>query len=138
MIHDMASNAPPPYALAMVICDAIHRDPATGKHTILGTFSSIAALDFPVRHPGMGVFISLTDGRGITPLTLKLVSADENVRIFEAGLEVDFEDPRMVLELATNIGNIEFPQPGEYRLQLFAGDEPLMERRLVVVQAKQR
>jgi len=25
-----------------------------------------------------------------------------------------------------------FKQPGEYRLQLFAGDVPLMERRLVV------
>lgn len=132
----MTSNTPPPYALAMIVCDGIHRDPSTGKHTLLGTFSSIAALGFPVTHPGMAVFISLTDGRGKTPLSLKLVSADEDVKIFEAGLEVEFKDPRTVVELSTAIGNITFPRPGEYRLQLLSGNEPLMERRLVVVKAK--
>jgi hypothetical protein len=34
-------QVPPPYALALVICDAIWHDPGTGKRTILGCFSSI-------------------------------------------------------------------------------------------------
>jgi hypothetical protein len=32
-----------PYPLAMVVCDAIWLDPATGKRTILGCFSTIVS-----------------------------------------------------------------------------------------------
>jgi len=47
--------------------------------------------------------------------------------------EVVFEDPRAVLELALHLQNVTFPEPGEYRLQLFSGSTPLMERRLVLL-----
>ncbi|MFH1111273.1 MAG: hypothetical protein V1790_19065 [Planctomycetota bacterium] len=57
-----------PYALAMIICDQAYRDPATGKYTLLGTFSSIAAQKYSVTHPAMTVYIALTDGRGKTPM----------------------------------------------------------------------
>ena len=122
-----------PYVLAMLICDAIWKDPSTGKSFLLGTFSSIAAMEFPVVHPVMGVYIVLTDGRGKIPLKLQLVSADEDDII--AGVETDvlFEDPRAVLELTLHLQNATFPGPGEYRLQLFSGSTPLMERRLVLV-----
>jgi len=67
-----------PYVLAMLICDAIWKDPSTGKSFLLGTFSSIAATVFPVVHPVMGIYIVLTDGRGKVPIKLQLVSADED------------------------------------------------------------
>ena len=129
---------PPPYPLAMVISDAIWRDPGTGKRTILGCFSVIFAKTFPAAHAMMAVYVAITDGRGKVPIVLKIVTAmddqeDETVLI-EATSEVEFSDPRTVVELDLHFGNLVFPKPGEYRFQLYAANEFLMERRLVVVQ----
>ncbi|MEJ1972263.1 MAG: hypothetical protein WDM96_07305 [Lacunisphaera sp.] len=47
--------------LAWITCDGVHIDPASGKHTILGVFSNIKAMAFPVMHPYMVWFLTLTD-----------------------------------------------------------------------------
>ena len=84
----------------------------------------------------MSVFIALSDGRGRTPLTLRLVSADEDVTIVSADAEIDFDDPRAVVELSVELKNIGIPRAGEYRLQLLCEDEPLMERRIIATYLK--
>jgi hypothetical protein len=125
-----------PFALAMIICDAIWRDPSTGKRTLLGCFSAIFSPGFPVRCPVMGVYIAITDGHGKTSLTLRMVDVDEeSPPVFELKGEADFADPRMILELDFAVMNAVFPQAGEYRLQLFAGTHPIMERRIVLASA---
>lgn len=123
-----------PYALAMVICDHVWRDGTTGKCTLLGSFSFIAAASFPATHHSMGIYAAITDGRGKVSITLTIVDADEEEALFRAEAEIGFEDPRAVSELVLNLQNITFPRPGEYRVQLFAGDEFLLERRLIVQQ----
>ena len=122
-----------PYALAMVICDFIWRDLATGKCSLLGSFSFIAARNFPAVHPSLGVYAAITDGRGKIPIVFQVVDVDEvEEPIFKAESEVDFKDPRAVSEWILNIQGLSFPKPGEYRFQLFAGSEFLLERRLLV------
>jgi hypothetical protein len=131
-----AGNAP--YAIAMVVCDFIWRDPGTGKSTIIGTFSSIAANSFPCTHPLMAVFVAVTDGRGKTPIKLRLVDVDEeNDPLFEGEIEVEWVDPRMIVETAYVIQGVAFPAPGEYRFQLSSNDSVLMERRIVLIDTKQ-
>lgn len=123
-----------PYTLAMVICDLVHRDPGTGKFTLLGCFSAITARSFPATHPAMAIYVALTDGRGRIPIKLRLVDVDEERQpIFELATDIEFQDPRTVMELAFYVGNIVFPSPGEYRLQLKGGDTPMMERRIVLI-----
>ena len=79
--------------------------------------------------------MQLTDGRGKVPLRFRLVDADEQNVIFESDiLELPFDDPRAIMELAFFIQNAVFPVPGEYRLQLRANDEYVMERRLILIQ----
>jgi hypothetical protein len=127
-----------PEVLAMTIADAAHRDGATGKFSLLGTFNAIAARSFPHVHPCMAVYLALTDGRGKTPLTLRLIDADEEeAPIFQIQATVDFPDPLQMVEVAFSCPRLEFRHAGEYRLQLFAGDEPLMERRLLVMSSQQ-
>lgn len=131
---DEKLGPPAPVVLAMVICDAIHQDPATRKCTLLGTFSTIRARQFPVRHPQLAVHIALTDGHGRTRIRLMVVSADDSHEpLFKGEGNIDFNDPRMVAELNFTIGNLTFPAPGEYRLQVYGNDELLMERRLDVL-----
>ena len=127
----------PPYALALVIADAIHRDPGTGKRTILGCFSSIYAREFPATHPALAVYIAVTEGRGVVPIKVRMVDVDdEKDPIFEVEGEANFQDPRMVMDMDLFIPNLVFPEPGEYRIQLFASGEPLLERRIMVLEAR--
>ena len=46
---------------SFMTCDAVHVDPATGKHSLLGVFSSLRAKSFPVVHPKMTWFLSLSE-----------------------------------------------------------------------------
>jgi len=125
---------PVPVVLAMILCDAIHQDPATKKCTLLGTFSTISARKFPVVHPQLAVHIALTDGHGRTRIRLALVSADdEQTPLFSSEGVIEFKDPRAVAELNFGFANTRIPKPGEYRVQVHANDQLLAERRLHVI-----
>lgn len=125
---------PAPMVLAMILCDAIHQDPATKKSTLLGTFSTINARQFPAVHRQLAVHAAMTNGHGQTRIRLTLIGPNESQPpIFSREGMIEFVDPRMVAELNFALANISFPEPGEYRLQLFGNDELLMERRLYVL-----
>jgi hypothetical protein len=126
---------PPPSLLAMVIADLIWKDPGTGKRTILGCFSVIHGHKFPAVHPVIGVYCAVTNARGKVSFRLCLVDVDEELEsLFEVQSEGEFPDPRAVGEIDFHAGNIIFPHPGEYRVQLHANGHLLGERRIVVVQ----
>lgn len=126
-----------PFPLAMVVCDQVVTDPATGKKTLFGCFSVIGAKEFPVVHRGMWVYMALTDGRGKVPIKFQIVDVDEEHEpLFKADIELEFSDPRMVFELALPVLGVRFPEPGEYRMQLYAGseaEEMIMERRIMAL-----
>jgi hypothetical protein len=50
-----------PQVLCWLMCDGVHIDPATGKHTLLGVFSAIRGRQFPLTHPFMIWFLTLSD-----------------------------------------------------------------------------
>lgn len=135
---------PEPYCLAMVLCDSVHRDTTTGKFTILGTFSTLWAREFPAKVQ-FCVYYSITDGLGPTTLRLRLVDAscgiasgvdhDEGVA-FELSAEFEIENPLVVLETAVGIGAI-IPREGLYHCELWSGNELLMSRRLLATPAQQ-
>ena len=134
----MPTNFQVPYALAMILADMVYADPATGKVSILGSFSAIHAHSFPATYPLIAVYLALTDGRGQVPIRFRLVDADEGNVIFEhdAG-QLQFLDPRAIMDLVIRIQNAAFPAPGEYRLQIWAESESIMERRLDLIQIPQ-
>lgn len=128
-----SSQQPTPYVLAIVICDGAHVDPTTGKVTLLGLFSVLFAEEFPFAVPQIVVYGALTDGRGITPVTVKLVDSEEaRDPIFEGEVDCDFTDPRDVASFLVEMGELEFPEPGEYRVQLWSCNTLLSERKIVV------
>jgi ribonuclease PH len=128
----------PPSLLAMIIADVVHADPATGKFSILGTYSAIGAASFPCTHPYMAVYLAITDGRGETPMKMRLIDVEE-VRnaVFESEATLNFIDPTQVIELTFFQSAVVFPEPGEYSLQLFGAGEFLSERRVLVVPIQQ-
>jgi hypothetical protein len=127
------SNMPAaPYALAMLVCDGLHLDPMTGKTYVMGCFSKVFAREFPATQ-AMCVYAILTDGYGKVPVIVRIVDVDAaDEPLFEAKAEVEFTDPRMMVELTFGPEGVTFPAPGEYRIQLFAGPEFVIERRIVL------
>lgn len=130
-----------PYCLAMVLCDNVHRDAATGKHTLLGTFSTFGAGKFPAKLK-FCVYFAVTDGLGPTNLRIRLVDAtsgliDESERelepVFEVSGEFFFESPLIVLEGTFGIVT-EIPKAGLYHCEMSAGDELIMSRRILAAQ----
>jgi hypothetical protein len=130
---DEKLGPPAPVVLAMVLCDAIHQDPATRKCTLLGTFSTINVRKFPATHRQLAVHVAMTDGRGKTRVRLRLARSDEEeTEVFSREGTIEFADPRVVAELNFTINNVIFESTGEYRLQVYGNDELLKERRLYV------
>lgn len=133
---------PEPYCLAMVLCDGFHRDPATGKHTLLGTFSTLCARSFPTQLK-FCVYFAVTDGLGPTKLRLRLVDAESGLvdrsgeeqegALFVKEFDFTFRDPLVVLEVSAGV-EVDVPKPGLFHCELLANDELLMSRRLLAVQ----
>ncbi len=127
----MATTFLKPDVLSLLVCDQILIDRLTGKTSLIGMFSTIGASRYPVRHPQLCVFASLTDGRGPTPLELTIVdSEDARPPIVSGTATVEFKDPRAVACLNLHFNGLVFPEPGGYRVQLKCHGELLREARL--------
>ena len=128
-----------PDVLSLLVCDQILIDRLTGKTSLIGMFSTIGATRFPMRHPQLCVFASLTDGRGKTPLELTIVdSEDARPPIVSGRATVEFKDPRAVACLNLHFNGLVFPEPGEYRVQLICHGELLREARLNLSRMRRR
>ena len=123
----------PPLVLSMLICDAIHRDPGTGKHTLLGIFNVIRVSKFPSMFPTMSLYISLTEVIGEYPVHVQIIDADEERDpIYYHTGNLKCKDPLQVVELAIPITNVTYPRLGEYRIRVFVGDEMIGTRKITV------
>jgi hypothetical protein len=123
-----------PQLLAWLLCDGVHIDPSSGKHTILGVFSNIMAKRFPVTHPHMVWFMTLTDvaaGPHKMRISMGLDPTDPKPLI-----ERPFESqgPLIRINLINEIRNLTFQQPGEYSILIEIDDEPLLATSLTVAE----
>ena len=121
-----------PVPLAMVVCDHVHVDGISGKHTIVGTFAHVRG-PLPAVIPEMGIYIALTDGRGRLPIQVRLVDVGElRPPIFDIEGTLTFKNPNAVGESGINVLNVTFPKQGDYVLQLIVADKVIMERKVIV------
>ncbi len=137
-----------PYCLAMVLCDAVHRDLSTGKFTILGTFTTLGAAKYPAVVMG-AVYFAVTDGLGEVDLRIRIVESQADLTdadgtlIFESqSNKVRFGSPLEVLEgafLLSKVGEdgmaapVMLPHEGMYHCELTANGVLLMSRRLLAL-----
>lgn len=122
----------PPILLSSITCDRVIFDRLTGMPSIINIIQTVNSSEYPVRNNQLVFFCELTNGHGTTELEIRLINVEEEDRIlFKQSKDVDFKDVRHVLTLALNMQGIIFPEPGEYRFQLFANKQLLGERRLI-------
>lgn len=123
---------PPPLLVSAIVCDMVIVDVVTRKPSVIGIFENISATKYPARHPRLAFFFELTNGHEKTKIIIRLVDVQEEDKIlFEWTVEREFTDVRQVVSSTFDIGWIQFPHPGEYRFQIFAGTDFLGERRII-------
>jgi hypothetical protein len=123
---------PPPVLLSAIVCDMVIVDALTGKGTVVGIFDTINAPAYPARHDSLFVFCQLTNGRGQVPVRIRIIDlADDEPVLYEKDVVGNFEDVKQVANVVLRVGGLEFPHPGEYRVQVYAGTEFLGERRIL-------
>ena len=121
-----------PQLLVWLTCDGVHIDPASGKHTILGVFSNIKARSFPVTHPFMIWFITLTDvSPGQHQIRISM-SLDPTIPVALINRPFESQSPLHRINLINEIRNLSFAQPGEYSILIEIDDEPLLATSLTV------
>ena len=121
-----------PQILAWLTCDGVHIDPGSGKHTILGVFSNIRAREFPVTHPRMIWFLTISDvpaGKHFVRITIGLDPLKMSPLI-----EREFESAGQLqrINLINEINNLNFDEPGDYSIVIEVDDEPLLATSITV------
>lgn len=115
-----------PQILAWLTCDGVHIDPATGKHTILGIFSNIRGRQFPLTHPFMVWFLTLSDvPAGEHKIKLSMGLDPTNLQPL---IERPFQSqgPIQRINLINEVRNLTFNAPGDYGIMIEIDDEPLL------------
>jgi hypothetical protein len=121
-----------PSLLAWITCDGVHIDPGSGKHTILGVFSNIKARAFPVVHPYMVWFLTLTDvqpGKHKIKILMGLNPINPQELL---NREFESQSPLHRINLINELRNLRFEQPGEYAIVIEVDDEPILATNLTV------
>ena len=121
-----------PSLLAWITCDGVHIDPASGKHTILGVFSNIKALSFPVMHPYMVWFLTLTDvqpGTHRIKMSMGLNPTDPAELL---NREFESKSPLHRINLINELRNLRFDKAGDYSILIEVDDEPILATSLTV------
>ncbi len=131
MVTPMTAHA---QLLAWITCDGIHIDPMTGKHTLLGVFSSIRARQFPVVHPRMIWFLSITDvPEGRHRLTASIASPDQALKQL-IDREFESQTPAQRINLINDIQNLRFEAPGNYIIDIEINERSLITTSLNVTE----
>ena len=110
---------------SFITCDGVHIDPATGKHSLLGIFSSLRAKNFPVVHPKMTWFLSLSELRkGTHHLTISMADPTGELEP-KIIIDRDFEapDPLHRVNLINDIHRLKILQSKNYSIVIEVDDE---------------
>ncbi len=124
-----------PTVHALLICDALYREPNTGKLSALGIFQAIKAPDYPVEIPPLSIYAAIGNIRTSTNLIMRLIhldAMDDSERIIaEERMHIPADGPNSATELGITIPGVVLPMAGDYRLRLEWEGEILAERRLL-------
>lgn len=114
------------------MCDNVHIDPATGKHYILGTFSNLRARSFPMKHPRMVWFLTLTE----VPVGMHRIIISMGMPMDQPKPIVDREfesrSPLHRINLINELQGLGFDAPGVYAITVEVDNDPILVTSIAV------
>ncbi len=121
---------------ALLACDHVIQDAATGKKSLIGIFDRIWTHGFPTQHPQLFLYAKFVGGSPQDKLTAiwRVLGPRGTQQDFPAG-EVSIS-PEGMAELVAQFGGIPFPGPGIYRFVLLLNGHEQGDVRIGVEQIK--
>jgi len=119
-----------PKVCAMLLCDYAHRDPATGKFSLLGVFDRIHAKQMPAVHGPFAIYLNLTNLNGSYNLSIQVLRASDESTIGEtrAAQPIVVRDPLARVEMAMNLpGGLPLQTAGSYVFRLVCNERPVQD-----------
>lgn len=130
----MMANPPPPIILSLIPCERVIQNAQTGDYSLIDILAHVRSPEFPVTAPAFAIFMEFTGGRGNVTLVLRVVDADEArppvCEVRAAGPVMD--GPLTTAAMAITLPGVTFPEPGEYRIQVWHEGELLRERKIAL------
>lgn len=124
---------PLPVALGLTLCDAVIIEQGTNKASLIGTFSTFRAGQFPFTPLPFCVFAPLTDAQGDADVSLTIERLESNERIEEASQRVRFPGRFAEVRVLFRLATCTFPQSGTYLFTLLVDGEWVAHRRVRVL-----
>ena len=112
----MADEMPPPILLAVIAADYIHRDPASGRSTIVSIIRFPPVPEFPHTIRGIWVYLAVTEVTRATRIKVSLVSPNDQP-VGEIFWDLQLMEPLFVYEAIGMFGDVSFNIPGTYFLR---------------------
>ena len=128
----MSNNSEVVMGLALILCDTIIEDCATGKKSLIGLFSQIHAPKLPCVHQSMNIFVSVTGGQGTYPCQIVCEHPQLDRPVFCLDCKIKFENPFQVVDMVFQMKAVRFTLPGKYELKVIIDGVPELIRPLIV------
>lgn len=115
------ANTTKPTLQAMILADVVHRDPMSGKFTILGTFNRIIVKEDLPKHFGhpAWLYLSITNIHGKLDLILRFVDLQDYSVVFEAHVDSPtVASPLEVAEFSIQMQGLPLPHEGMFALEV--------------------
>ena len=128
----MSNNSELVMGLALILCDTIIEDCATGKKSLIGLFSQIHAPKLPCVHQSMNIFVSVTGGQGTYPCQIVCEHPQLDRPVFCLDCKIKFENPFQVVDMVFQMKAVRFTLPGKYELKVIIDGVPELIRPLIV------
>ena len=128
----MSNNSEVVMGLALILCDTIIEDCATGKKSLIGLFSQIHAPKLPCVHQSMNIFVSVTGGQGTYPCQIVCEHPQLDRPVFCLDCKIKLENPFQVVDMVFQMKAVRFTLPGKYELKVIIDGVPELIRPLIV------
>lgn len=110
-----------PILHAMLLCDHVHYDEVSGKHTLLGVSDVIGRGSFPTELDRVTIYLCLTNMKGRYAVELAWLRGDteEELARFALPAAVMSSDPLARISIDGPLSALPIPAPGRYVLRLW-------------------
>ncbi|MGQ0809955.1 MAG: DUF6941 family protein [Nitrospiraceae bacterium] len=124
-----------PSIQAFLVCDSVIEDSLTKKKSLIGIFTHLQALTFPLQHNQMGLYFCLTDATGAYHFDIDLIHLNTEHLICRATLpDIVIDDRLQISDFGINIPALVFPAPGRYEFRLLMEGHLLAQKDFNVIQ----
>ena len=122
-----------PVVTAFLVCDTVIHEQDTNKKSCIGIFHQISTHRFPCRHGQLSIYANITDAQGEYVFRLSLQHLKDGREIGAGSTPpLRIPDRLQTAELAFRLQNIVFPNPGKYQFQLFANEDLVAQKEVVI------